>query len=193
MKYMMGYRICHIPKLTYFTSYLIDVKAHEVVVPCNYVTYGSSRDRADIKVLERVVYFVGSPLVEQNIVNRRDFENLMLSVKAYFRGCQITYIQHPAETSLEILRMLQNLGIGCIKYDNPLEIVLRRSVELPRRIASFYSTALHSLNVIFSDKIEFISFAIPLGMINRVYRDDIEKVYDYYRTKETGEFKVIEI
>jgi hypothetical protein len=69
------------------------------------------------------------------------------------------YVAHPREDNycLDIIKRKINMQI--IRYDVPVELALAKSSETPAHVASFFSSALINLSVIYED-IFFKSFFI---------------------------------
>ena len=116
------------------------------------------------------VIFVGSKLSELNIVSEREYLDVLLILLNKYKN--LVYIPH-REESLEKLKKISNMGIKIEKTDLPIELIGIKKV--PKKVISFYSTALISLKRIYEIESNFIK----LNLNNKV----LEKIYSYYQTE----------
>ena len=86
------------------------------------------------------IWFIGSPLVEQNILDKDTFNNLIAQLKKYTeeKKCKLIYILHRFETQ-------KNIETDIRKFDMPIEIIFPTLKEHPCQIISCYSSGLINL------------------------------------------------
>jgi hypothetical protein len=89
------------------------------------------------------IWFIGSPLLENNTISEEKFEECMNKVKSYANENELSfkYILHRFEKP--------KVGLNCIQFDSPIEIVIKDSNLFPKEVISFYSTALINIANIF--------------------------------------------
>ena len=132
------------------------------------------------------LYFIGAPLVEKEVLTLDVFLDLMGRIVKYYekQNIEIIYLPH----RMENLDKFKNTDISSfIELDIPIELFLIESEYLPFKIASFYSAALYSLNVLFKNKIEVTSFGIPYDYVYDGFKDTLKACYGFYEK----EFEVI--
>jgi hypothetical protein len=113
--------------------------------------------------------FIGSKLSEDYIISESEYLEILYKLAKKYKN--ITYIPH-REESHKKLEKIFNLGIKIRKMNLPIEFIgIEESI--PKKVISFYSTALISLKRIY----EIDSSFIKLNLNNNL----LKQVYDYYQ------------
>ncbi|MGE6167755.1 polysialyltransferase family glycosyltransferase [Aeromonas media] len=131
------------------------------------------------KMHEGKVLFLGAKLSEANIVEERQYLKYIAQIQEFYRddSLELIYIPHRGE-SLEKIQDIKSLfDIKIMELDFPIELIGLYQNELPYKVASFYSTALYSLNKIYGVDVDCFEFDCS-GLSNY---DAIKAVYDLYR------------
>jgi hypothetical protein len=99
------------------------------------------------------VYFFGAATSEAGYLHEEIYVSYINKIKQYYEKQRISflYIPHRRE-SLEKFNHILDLNI--YKFENPAEIQIKTDKEVPIRIASFYSTVLVTLKLLYN--IEYI-------------------------------------
>ncbi|WP_318432659.1 hypothetical protein [Photobacterium leiognathi] len=140
------------------------------------------------KIKKDSVCFIGSPLVEKNVISKESFiksiNEIGTGIKAsnrYFK-----YYPHRAEVFCEDVDFIKS---KIISSDLSIESYYDYSEELPEYFLSFYSSALINLKEKYPD-CKFISYMINPSEINEEHRD---VVLDAYFFLEQSNFKVVKL
>jgi hypothetical protein len=141
--------------VTYFTCYSSLLNKENKAIKNNY-NFLNAQLNNNIKTNK--VIFLGESLVQDNFMDLKRYIEYLIKIKNYFDNCMI-YVAHPREDNycLDIIKRKINMQI--IRYDVPVELALAKSSETPAHVASFFSSALINLSVIYED-IFFKSFFI---------------------------------
>lgn len=135
------------------------------------------------QVLDNTVFFIGAPLVEKNMIDEEQFHFYFSKIAKTYNdlGQIIKYIPHRHEET-DKLQRYSNIVID--RLDEPIELYLLHSTELPSTIASFYSAALYSIQIIFHEYISDItSYYLPPANLS-VNQDIQSKISAVYKTLE---------
>lgn len=94
------------------------------------------------------LYFLGQSLVESGMSSRDDYIKYIQSIINYYKR-PIIYIPHRAETLSDEILSLQSDNFTIKELSKPVELEFLENYRYPRHIASFFSTALYNINMIF--------------------------------------------
>ncbi|MFB2118253.1 polysialyltransferase family glycosyltransferase [Parapedobacter sp. 2B3] len=130
--------------------------------------------------LENVIFFIGSNLSGVGVMDvSNELRLLKLMAKKYSeKGIHVVYCSHrrEAQEKLDAINAIDNMQIRTMTF--PLEIAFMIEGEYPDRIATFYSSALYTLQKIYAPKY-IKSFRIPGNLITDEYKDSVNKAYAY--------------
>ena len=128
-------------------------------------------------VIKGTIFFIGTPLVENNLIEASQYDKLLKSLLIHYKDYNIRYFPHRFE-DLRKLRSIEGLNIETINM--PFELYILQCNTLPEKIVSFYSAALYTINSMVGDVSEVEAFRIPESyFIDIHYADKISKLYDY--------------
>lgn len=170
----------------FFTVYDIPPGLIDEVISNRYSFV--SEKISDQRVGEKI-YFLGSPL-GKGIIDQDLYIKALNTVKAYFRDEMITYIAHRREKPGMLERIRNDVGFEVERFPYPIEFQLISDNERPKILASFFSSALDTCQLIFGDKLDIYAFKLNLEGSPR--RDDIYAIYDNYRHYTQG-FAVVDV
>jgi hypothetical protein len=113
-------------------------------------SFESLTTNIEVEVLENTVYFLGSPIVEDGVVDMEEYISLMARFVSRNKDQDIIYVCHRRETTEKTGRLstIQNMTI--LYLDLPIELHILLNRIQPARITSFYSTALYTLSKLLS-------------------------------------------
>lgn len=145
------------------------------IAPSNFdqvVYVPDSRKSSNYKINGKSVWFIGSPLVELNFIDKDVFNDLMkkLSFKFKNNNIEMSYIYHRFEKE-------KDFNFEDLKFNKPLEVVFFEQNVLPKTVISFYSTALVNLASIYDDLDFYFIDLSKFAPIN----SNIEEVYKFLR------------
>lgn len=131
------------------------------------------------EILDNTVYFIGTPLLEKNMISTEQFELYFSKVANYYlnQGYSIKYLPHRHEDN-DKLKKYTNVEV--LVLDEPVELYMLHANVLPSCVASFYSAALYTIQQIFSEQIEHVqSFYFPteIMLVDEDTKLKIESVY----------------
>lgn len=128
-----------IDRLNFYTSYDL-CKLVESTCDQVKLIQPSTPSKNTILTDKNQVWFIGSPVVEFGIIERKAFDYLLEALKKELskRGASLYYILHRSEKE-------KGQGLNYVKFDEPLEIVFEDLKTYPQSIISFYSSALVNL------------------------------------------------
>jgi hypothetical protein len=163
-----------VASLTFFTCYEFETHAGDQIILNDYRCL-QSRVRNARRV--DAVFFVGQPVVDQQYVRVETFVRHMRRVVAHFSGRQLVYVPHPRESDkyLEIVRA--EFGLLIQRFEVPIEHAITLGGDVPRSVASFFSSALVNLVAMLGESVELTAFYIPETDLLK----DVEVVDHTYR------------
>ncbi len=127
---------------------------------------------------KNTIFFIGTWMTEPGFMDEKYFYESLGKIFNYYEGQNIIYIPHRREDVKKISMLFPNIQINRFKNIVELEFLFKK--VRPFHIASFYSTALYTLNKIYNvEKVD--SFLFDLNKIDKKYYDNVKKSYDYYR------------
>lgn len=112
-------------------------------------------------------------------------------VRSYFSDKKIVYVAHHRENKNNLDYLRDKLKYDVIQFEFPFEYQISIIGPRPSVVASFFSSALDNCRLIFDDEIKIVSFRINLEKCP--IKDEIESIYDYYKSKENECFQVVSL
>ena len=125
------------------------------------------------------VYFLGGTYVEDAYLSADYYCRTIKEIAEYYKGKNFIYIAHRRE-SRENLAVLEGIeGVRILRFTYPAELEFILEKGEPAHVASFCSTALYTISVIFPD-CDVSAFYLPPEEVNPVFRKRVQAFYDYY-------------
>lgn len=181
--FLLFYKIPNTRKdINLFTSFdLMPYSNKQTIIKHNFEYIKAKM--SDKKVLKNCVYFFGSIMTEDNFMEEFvEFEELK-KIANYFilRGVsEVVYMPHRRESKEKIDKIKKELNFE-IRYNQyPAEIEFILMDEVPEYLASFYSTALHTVSTMIDFK-EVLAFELPYEKISQTYREGTREIYETYQ------------
>lgn len=134
------------------------------------------------------VYFIGSPLIEKNIISKSDLIKFIIKIKNDFPTMDITYVPHRSESGYILKDLFTEFNWNVLNTQLPFEDFYEILDRKPRFIVSFYSTVLVNL-VNNYNGLNIYSYKIPSDSICESYRHDVKTVYSYLSELEGIEIR----
>ena len=107
-------------------------------------------------------------------------------------GTTVHYLPHRRESARVSARVASE-GIALSALEGPVEVDLAEAEELPRVVAAFFSTALHTLARVLPPEVELRAFRIPAELVSPLWRDRLERIYDDLPTLTGGRVVVTDL
>jgi hypothetical protein len=164
-----------------FTMYNLKKLNNQIIYKNNYNNVKSLLKNKD---KTENILFLGTKLNEVGIISENEYILLINKIAKYYNK-NIIYIPHRGEDEKKLNKIskFQNFKIKNIDY--PVELYGLYEKEIPNTVASFYSTALLSMQNIYGIQSESFYFDFS----NSEHKESIESVYEYYKK----EMKVINL
>lgn len=124
------------------------------------------------------VYFLGAKLNEVGYMSETEYIVLLGHLFERFNIEKIVYVGHRGEDQEKLKRISETYKIEIILLDYPIELICLYESEIPRKVVSFFSTALISLSIIFEDELEVMSFKFNYSKSK--YKNNLDVIYKYY-------------
>lgn len=176
-----------VQSLTFFTCYEFEVHPNDEVLSNDYRCVQSmvqNARRVD------VVFFVAQPLVDQQYIQVETFLFHMRRVADHFSGRQVVYVPHPRESGRYIEIVKAECGFSIQRFSVPIEHAIVLGGEVPRSVASFFSSALVNLAAMLGESMELTAFYIPEGDLLKDV-EVVEHTYRQMRSTKDNHIKVV--
>jgi len=165
-------------RINYFTMFNLKPYYGELIVKNKFLFM--KEYFSNMEVDECTIFFLGQALLEDGWVSKKDYLMFLEYIKNYFKIKNITifYIPHRRERNIKDLDYLIDEYFKIKNFSIPVELYLFNAEVLPNGVYSFMSTALYSIQEIFS--INTTAFYIPQEYI-LANNNDIENRYSELR------------
>lgn len=164
-----------------FTCFDLESYSDEQIIIKHSFEYLKEKSE-EKEILENTVYFFGGNLSELGLISKQEEMNILKKVFYYFdnKNIKIIYLPHRRESSEKLDNIKNDLGIKLRYSKYPAEIEFILMDKIPQYLASFTSTALHTVSKIVNFE-EVIAFQIPYQAIKKIYLEDIVTTYEEYK------------
>lgn len=127
------------------------------------------------------LFFLGSCACESGVVTEEYYEQCISKVAALYKDMHLVYLPHRHERADKIASRVAPYGFEIKYLDSIVELGFCELQERPRYVASFLSTALYSLKMIFPEA-DVTAFLYDESQINQRYRAQSLYYYSYYES-----------
>ena len=148
----------------------------------NQIIYKNSFEELNKKLIKmnfnrEEIFFLGMKLNEIGIVSEETYVKFIEKISKKYKKQKIIYIVHRGESENK-LKKIQSIGnIEIRSYSFPIELVGFFEKNIPKKVISFYSTALLTMKYIYNIEVESYIFDYN----NSKYKIVIDEVYNYYK------------
>lgn len=177
IRLFMNIQLQPVHSVSYFTAYTLARERNAVVVRNDY---GRLRSRSRDAVRTDGIYFIGSNLAELGAMSPKTYEALLVRAKEYFRDEKFIYFPHRLEEENKLAEIHSHLGFEIRHISSPLEAYLATSLQLPKAIAGFYSSAFVGCEILLGGTVDLLSFRISSRELRRDFRSGADMVYRYF-------------
>jgi hypothetical protein len=166
-------------EIIFFSSYEIEVKPPDKLITC---TYEYSKRILQMKNTdEKLVLFIGSPFVEDNMMDQGTFFEYLQKVSLHYAGYQVVYISHRREVVENLLTISERFHFSTITPEKPAELYFLEMERIPRVISGFYSAAIYNLRKMTpKGLVRFESCYIDPGDIRKDTPDLVRGIYNQF-------------
>lgn len=172
---LFGLKTIPTDTINLFTSYDLTPHGNEEIVR-NELKYFKETFLAHATV-DNTVYFLGQPLSDIEMITRETYLGYLKAIRDYY-GTKIVYIPHRAEHTMQDIEAMQDESFEVMYTDLPIELEFITANRYPMQIASFYSSALFTLNIIYPE-CTITAFEIEAEKILSKRTGALESVYAY--------------
>lgn len=195
LKEFFAYQIYHynmqdIKGVTFFSSYDLPKNIGIRVIKNRY-----EKLQQTIHTLSKTdaIYFIGQSLPEVGFMTESDYLNYLKAVRNFFGPKpEINYVCHRGDLTSKLEKIENQVGMGVLDFDMPIEQKLSTEGPIPRIIAGFNSTALQNTQVLLGEAVSIYSFVINSEDVEMGRKSGNENTYNYLRELQSETFKVIE-
>lgn len=129
-----------------------------------------------------IVYFIGGPYVETDLMRGSDYLSILLKVKnklSFVEDVKWIYVAHRRENDDNLKHIKSETGMNVVRFNKPIELSFISAKEKPVNVVSLYSTALYSLKILFSPE-NIIAIKPNMVIFPKENHNEISMVYKYY-------------
>ena len=175
--------------LNYFTVFRLPAKENVEILHNDYSYLKKEYSIKDFEKDKKIVYFLGQPLVENSLITKENYSKYMQEVIQYFKGNKIIYIPHRSEIFTDKIDSFVNENFVIQQSTIPVELLFLEDKVAPSIVSSFVSTALFTMEEIFHEKTEVISFKVE----ESDFLKDTEIYSTYYKYLEKTSVRMVQL
>jgi hypothetical protein len=185
---IIGLNIKQAENITFFTTYDLETIDGDSIIKNEYRYF---RKMMELSQPCDEVFFLGSTMASEGFPEDL-YMKYMAMVQEYFKEENFVYIPHKCEPEERVNCLKQTLGMNVKRFDVPIEYQLSVRGTIPKVLTSFFSSALENCRVIFGPHLHIKSFYID-PVLFPLAPDFVKDVYDYYRSKSSPYFEVVDL
>jgi len=174
------------PEITFFTAYDIDVRKGDALIRNDYRYLRTKMSHAP---KSDEVFFIGQCLVDDEWTTLERYLAHLEKAKQYLSGHELVYIPHPRESSVVVCAIEKQLGVKIIRFRVPIEYQLITGTA-PKEVASFFSSALENLRIIFGNTLSIKAFCFSQEDL-LCCQEFTKQLYEYWRHESNSHFQII--
>lgn len=143
------------------------------------VNYYPVKSENRIVSLSNDLYFIGGKLSEAGYINEYDELKILEIIIKEYSSSDIYYIPHRGE-STEKISKVEHLGYTIKRLNKPLENFYETTGVMPKKVISYYSTALYTCYLTFGTQVKLTAVDIRKYLTAKIVTQNVDAVYDYY-------------
>lgn len=159
-----------------FTMYTLEPKIGQNIYENHFLRL-QKRRKDDLTYDEDTIMFLGAKLNEEGIITQEYYLELMDKIAFRYSDFKILYVPHRGDSKEKIAKIAKIKNISILNYQHPIEFYGIYEKSIPRKVFSFYSTALWSMSKMYK---EVSVTAFKFDYKGSKHQENIDKVYDYY-------------
>lgn len=163
----------------FFSMYELEAHKNQQIYRNQYPALKEMLSYQKIKTCAKTVLFLGSKLSEASLISESQYIAYLEQIQAYYKaeGLRVVYVPHRGENAQKLDAIRQHFDFDFTELNYPIELIGLYQDKLPKKVASFYSTALYSLNAIYGLEVDCFEFEYSTSS----HQLAIKAVYDLYR------------
>lgn len=171
-------RLGDVPALHYFTVYDGLPSDSANIMHRNTLALLHAAKRRETSTGEIWFLGIGSEAVFRSRARYLDY---LREIRRREPSATFRYLPHRNESADLIEAVRIGAGMTPLLPDAPVELHLVRQSRTPRAVASFISSALYMVGVLFPSEIQVVSYQMDFRDVKPRYRRQFSGIYDYYR------------
>lgn len=183
---LFGLKISTNKKINFFTLFNLSQIDNIEIIKHNFEYFKKINNLKNRKI-ENKIYILGQPLIENQRVKEKAYEEYLNKIIYLYPNCEIYYLMHRRETKEQLLSYNLKKKINIIKSTKPGEFYFAELGYKPKAIIGVNTTLLFSLKKIFDD-LEVLSYKIKEENITK----SLEWFVDAYSYFNENNIKIIE-
>lgn len=174
-------------KILFFSSYDVEVRPPDALVKCDYLY--SKNILKDIPMNDNEIYFIGSPYLEDGLINKELYYSYLGKIAGNHKGKEIKYFPHRRESEVNLQHIEDNYKFSIMRIDLPIELYFLEEKISPETIIGFTTAALLNLKKITNIEAKIYSYYISKKNLKSI-NDELVKIRMQY---EKSGIKIIEL
>jgi hypothetical protein len=162
-------------ELTLLTVFDVTARPSDRVIRHEYEHLRSSLGAA--AQLDRAV-FLGQCLVEDGYLDLPGYLSQLAQAFERLGPLEIIYVPHPREESATTEAVRTQFKVAIERPKLPIECHIAASGQVPRKLASFFCSALVNCSIIFGDLMDVVSFRLDDAIVIR-HHETMWSIYKY--------------
>jgi hypothetical protein len=171
-------KIIYFPKkIKYFSQYDLQVAARDSIYKYTFIKENNDY----LKFNDSEVAFLGSSLVEVDLLTFDYYLHLMVIIKSSFPNRKLLYFPHRKENKIKI-EAINKIGFEIKEIDQPFEFYFSKLSVCPGTICSFFTPTIMNLDAKYNLTPHFVIYKFDLLKL-KFNRDVVTKIYEGYNCK----------
>lgn len=165
--------------IDFFSMYELNAYKHQQVYRNRYLVLQEMFLHRKIQTCNETVLFLGSKLSEVGLISDSQYIAYLKQIHAHYKseGLHVMYVPHRGENQFKLATIKLQFDFQITELSYPIELLGLYQDKLPKKVASFYSTALYSLNALYNIEVDCFEFDYSSCSNHSA----IQAVYDLYR------------
>ena len=134
--------------INFFTIFYLEQLADEVIIKHTFEHVKQQFSQATHKSEE--IYLLGQSITQYDMISEEKYICYIRQIIAQYRDQKIIYVPHRAEIHNDELNSLINENFTIMPSTMPIELYFLINEIYPKHVISFFTSALYTLNVLFS-------------------------------------------
>lgn len=161
----------------WFTIYDLKSLPEQSIIQHNF-SYLRKRVADNVVAKNDQVIILGDKFYEEGMLSRENSNRILEQLISALIGEKVIYLAHRGASKEKLDYIRNKYNIDVVKHDFPIELYGLYMGELPKRVVSFFSTALFSLQKIYPE-IEVKLYRIDTTMFTS-HRETYDEGYQVY-------------
>ncbi|PLY08287.1 MAG: hypothetical protein C0624_02930 [Desulfuromonas sp.] len=191
--WVFGLRDTYPSQLTFFSVYDVTLPEQDCLEKNDY---GYLRKSIQEVPVDDVIYVLGGPLVEAEILTESEYLWHLEAMARELDGQRVVYVAHRRESPERVSQLGKHLGWQTCLFDYPIEFQLAVVGPRPRILVSLLSSALENCSRLFGEQLPIRSYRLSrdhFAAHGTPRGAEIKALYAHYTDLQTTHFKVCDL